>query len=142
MEIIVRPTTVEDAAALVEIYSQPKAQRETLQLPKPSLAMWVERLSNMPAGVYSYVAEIDGKVVGNIGFHHSQRPRTAHTAAFGIGVHDQFHGIGVGSKLIETITELASSSIPITWHVSDQVKNKEKPPTSWRLFFLNFDSPS
>lgn len=33
MEIIVRPTTVEDAAALVEIYSQPKAQRETLQLP-------------------------------------------------------------------------------------------------------------
>ncbi|MDF4355875.1 GNAT family N-acetyltransferase, partial [Vibrio parahaemolyticus] len=48
MEIIVRPTTVEDAAALVEIYSQPKAQRETLQLPKPSLAMWVERLSNMP----------------------------------------------------------------------------------------------
>lgn len=28
MEIIVRPTTVEDAAALVEIYSQPKAQRE------------------------------------------------------------------------------------------------------------------
>ncbi|MEF1210620.1 GNAT family N-acetyltransferase, partial [Vibrio alginolyticus] len=26
MEIIVRPTTVEDAAALVEIYSQPKAQ--------------------------------------------------------------------------------------------------------------------
>lgn len=51
MEIIVRPTTVEDAAALVEIYSQPKAQRETLQLPKPSLAMWVERLSNMPAGV-------------------------------------------------------------------------------------------
>ncbi|EGR4672254.1 GNAT family N-acetyltransferase [Vibrio parahaemolyticus] len=109
MEIIVRPTTVEDAAALVEIYSQPKAQRETLQLPKPSLAMWVERLSNMPAGVYSYVAEIDGKVVGNIGFHHSQRPRTAHTAAFGIGVHDQFHGLGVGNKLIETITELADN---------------------------------
>ena len=52
MEIIVRPTTVEDAAALVEIYSQPKAQRETLQLPKPSLKMWVERLSNMPTGVY------------------------------------------------------------------------------------------
>ncbi|MFH4677586.1 GNAT family N-acetyltransferase [Vibrio diabolicus] len=109
MEIIVRPTTVEDAAALVEIYSQPKAQRETLQLPKPSLAMWVERLSNMPAGVYSYVAEIDGKVVGNIGFHHSQRPRTMHTASFGIGVHDSFHGLGIGSKLIETVTELADN---------------------------------
>ncbi len=90
MEIIVRPTTVEDAAALVEIYSQPKAQRETLQLPKPSLAMWVERLSNMPAGVYSYVAEIDGKVVGNIGFHHSQRPRTAHTARLALAFTTSF----------------------------------------------------
>ncbi|MBR9786717.1 MAG: GNAT family N-acetyltransferase [Vibrionaceae bacterium] len=109
MEIIVRPTTVEDAADLVEIYSQPKAQRETLQLPNPSIAMWKERLTNMPAGVYSYVAEVDGQVVGNIGFHHSQRPRTSHTASFGIGVHDRFHGLGVGSKLIETVTELADN---------------------------------
>ncbi|WP_321285235.1 GNAT family N-acetyltransferase [uncultured Vibrio sp.] len=109
MEIIVRPTTVKDAAALVEIYSQPKAQRETLQLPNPSIAMWEERLSSMSAGVYSYVAEVDGKVVGNIGFHHSQRPRTSHTASFGIGVHDHFHGLGVGSKLIETVTELADN---------------------------------
>lgn len=109
MEIIVRPTAVEDAAALVEIYSQPKAQRETLQLPNPSLATWADRLSSIPAGVYSYVAEVDGKVVGNIGFHHSQRPRTSHTASFGIGVHDRFHGLGVGSKLIEIVTELADN---------------------------------
>ncbi|MGR5238966.1 GNAT family N-acetyltransferase [Vibrio alfacsensis] len=113
MEIIVRPTTVEDAPALVDIYSQPKAQRETLQLPKPSLSMWVDRLSNQPTGLYSYVAEIEGKVVGNIGFHHSQRPRTAHTASFGIGVHDHFHGLGVGSRLIETVTELADNWLNI-----------------------------
>ncbi|MEX3070330.1 GNAT family N-acetyltransferase [Vibrio alginolyticus] len=109
MEIIVRPTTVEDAAALVEIYSQPKAQRETLQLPNPSVAMWVNKLSNLPVGMYSYVAEVDGKVVGNIGFQHSQRPRTSHTGSFGLGVHDSFHGIGVGSKLIETVIELADN---------------------------------
>ncbi len=113
MEIIVRPATVEDAAALVEVYSQSKAQRETLQLPNPPLAKWVERLSSTPAGVYRYVAEIDGKVVGNIGFHHSQNPRTAHTASFGIGVHDQFHGLGVGSALIRTVTELADKWLNI-----------------------------
>ena len=60
MEIIVRPTTVEDAAALVEIYSQPKAQRETLQLPNPSVAMWVNKLSNLPVGMYSYVPRARG----------------------------------------------------------------------------------
>ncbi len=113
MEIIVRPTTIEDAAALVEIYSQPKAQRETLQLPNPSITMWVNRLSNMPENMYSYVAEVEGKVVGNIGFQHSQRPRIAHTGSFGIGVHDSFHGIGVGSKLIETVTELADNWLNI-----------------------------
>ena len=69
--------------ALCEVYSQPKAQRETLQLPKPSVSMWTTRLENMPAGIYSFVAEVDGKVVGNIGFEHSQRPRTAHCASFG-----------------------------------------------------------
>ncbi|EGQ8078318.1 GNAT family N-acetyltransferase [Vibrio vulnificus] len=109
MEITIRPTSIEDAEALVELYSQPKAQRETLQLPKPSVAMWKERLASIPAGVYSYVALVDGKVVGNIGFQHSQRPRTAHCASFGIGVHDDFHGLGIGSKLIETVTELADN---------------------------------
>ncbi|EGU51371.1 histone acetyltransferase HPA2 [Vibrio orientalis CIP 102891 = ATCC 33934] len=113
MEIIVRPTLVSDAAALCEIYSQPKAQRETLQLPKPSVAMWTQRLENMPQGVYSFVAEVDGKVVGNIGFEHSQRPRTAHCGSFGIGVHDDFHGLGIGSKLIETVLDLADNWLQI-----------------------------
>ncbi len=63
MEIIIRPTLVSDAAALCDIYSPPNAQRETLQLPKPSFAMWTKRLENMPEGVYSFVADVDGRVV-------------------------------------------------------------------------------
>ncbi|WP_394143795.1 GNAT family N-acetyltransferase [Vibrio atypicus] len=113
MEIIIRPTLASDAAALCEVYSQPLAQRETLQLPKPSVTMWTQRLENIPTGVYSYVAEVDGKVVGNIGFHHSQRPRTSHCASFGIGIHDDYHGLGIGSKLIETIIELADNWLQI-----------------------------
>ncbi|WP_428772546.1 GNAT family N-acetyltransferase [Vibrio sp.] len=113
MEVSIRPTTIEDAAALAEIYSQPSAQRETLQLPLPSTAMWTQRLSNIPSGIYSFVAEVDGKVVGNIGFEHSQRPRTAHCASFGIGVHDDFHGLGIGSKLIATVLDLADNWLQV-----------------------------
>ncbi|QIA62606.1 GNAT family N-acetyltransferase [Vibrio astriarenae] len=113
MEITVRPTRASDAAALCDIYAQPEAQRQTLQLPKPSVDMWQKRLDSMPVGVYSYVAEIDGRVVGNIGFEHSQRPRTAHCASFGIGVHDDFHGLGVASRLIETVIDLADNWLQV-----------------------------
>ncbi|MGL6315797.1 GNAT family N-acetyltransferase [Vibrio sp. WXL103] len=113
MEIVIRPSLTSDAAALCDIYSQPQAQRHTLQLPHPSPVMWQQRLESMPAGLYSFVAEIDGRVVGNIGFEHSQNPRTAHCATFGIGVHDQFHRLGVASKLIETVLDLADNWLQI-----------------------------
>jgi putative acetyltransferase len=113
MEVIIRPTRVSDAAALCDIYSQPSAQRETLQLPNPSVEMWTKRLESKPEHIYSFVAEVDGRVVGNIGFEHSNRPRTAHCASFGIGVHDQFHGQGIGSQLIETVINLADNWLQV-----------------------------
>ncbi len=75
--------------------------------------MWTKRLENIPTGVYSFVAEVDGKVVGNIGFEHSQRPRTAHCGSFGIGVHDDYQGRGIGSKLIETVIDLADNWLQV-----------------------------
>ncbi|MGV2986350.1 GNAT family N-acetyltransferase [Vibrio sp. E150_011] len=109
MNILIRPSEQADAEGLTQLYSQPKAQRETLQLPFPSLSLWEERLANIPVGTYSFVAELDGKIVGNIGLQHSQRPRTAHCASFGIGVHDDFHGMGIGSRLLETVLELTDN---------------------------------
>ncbi|WP_104399541.1 GNAT family N-acetyltransferase [Vibrio penaeicida] len=107
MDINIRPTELKDVDALCEIYTQPKAHRETLQLPLPSPQMWHKRLSNIPEHVYTYVAEVDGKVVGNIGFEHMQRPRLKHVGRFGLGIHDDYHGMGVGSKLLETVIHLA-----------------------------------
>ncbi|WP_295892231.1 GNAT family N-acetyltransferase [uncultured Vibrio sp.] len=113
MNITIRPTQLKDAEALCEIYSQPKAQSETLQLPNPSIDMWISRLENIPAGVYSFVAEVEGKVVGNIGFEHSQRPRTSHCASFGLGVHDAYQGNGIGSALISTVIDLADNWLQV-----------------------------
>ncbi len=113
MNIVVRPTQVRDAEGICQVYAQPLAQRETLQLPNPSVEMWKKRLTDMPVGVYSYVAEYEGKIVGNIGFEHSQQPRTAHCASFGLGVHDDYHGMGIGSKLLETVIDLADNWLNI-----------------------------
>ncbi len=74
MEINVRPTLITDAAALTELYSQPKAQQDTLQLPLPNITVWQKRLEHIPEHIYRYVAEVDGRVVGDIGFEHLRNP--------------------------------------------------------------------
>ncbi|CAQ81600.1 putative acetyltransferase [Aliivibrio salmonicida LFI1238] len=109
MEIVIRPTELKDISGLCELYSQPQAQAQTLQLPQPSPKLWEKRLSSVPDNVYSYVAIIDGKVVGNIGFEQVTRPRTQHVAHFGMGVHDEYSGRGIGNKLLETVLDLADN---------------------------------
>lgn len=113
MDIVIRPAKLSDAEAICDIYSQPRAQAETLQLPMPSIELWRERLANQSSHHYCFVAEVEGKVVGNIGFEHSKRPRTQHCGSFGIGVHDQYHGLGIGSKLIESVIDLADNWLQI-----------------------------
>ena len=50
-----------------EIYAGRNAYTGTLQLPHPSLELWRQRLEDLPSNVYSLLAEIDGKVVGQAG---------------------------------------------------------------------------
>lgn len=113
MDIVIRPTQLSDAAALAELYSQPKAQSETLQLPLASEALWQKRLADIPEHIYSFVAEVDAQVVGNIGFEHLRSPRLIHCGTFGLGVHDSYHGLGIASKLIETVIDLADNWLQI-----------------------------
>lgn len=62
--------------------------------------------------VKSFVALTDnGKVIGNIDFHvRSTRRRIAHRGSFGMGVHPDWRGIGLGSILLAHIIEWAKSS--------------------------------
>lgn len=113
MQIVIRPSQSSDIDDILEMFSQPQAQSQTLQLPNPSRALWESRLGDVPAGVYSYVAEVEGKVVGQLGFEHNQRPRKLHCATFGIAVHDNYHGLGIGSKLIETVIDLADNWLQV-----------------------------
>lgn len=107
--VTIRRTQAEDAAQLARLFAEGSAQRETLQLPHVDIARWQERLAKVPANVYSFVAEVDGKIVGNIGFTVEALPRRAHVASFGMGVNDQFQGQGIGSALMAAMIDMADN---------------------------------
>lgn len=115
MNITIRATEPADFDAIRETMAQPLAYAGTLQVPMPSAEMWKKRLAESPASDHALVAEVDGKVVGNIGLHAIQKSRRrAHVAAIGMAVHDAYHGKGVGSALIKSAIDLADNWLQYT----------------------------
>jgi len=110
MTIIIRAAEPSDYAAICETMAQPIARTNTLQLPFPSLEMWKKRLAEFPVGDHFLVADVDGKVVGNLGLHAAgKQMRRRHVGSVGMAVHDAFHGRGVGSALMTAALDLADN---------------------------------
>ncbi|MDV5168002.1 GNAT family N-acetyltransferase [Photobacterium rosenbergii] len=114
MSITIRSVEKEDIPAIRDIYAGRNAYTGTLQLPHPSLELWRQRLEDLPSNVYSLLAEIDGKIVGQAGMAIEQNPRRRHVAGFGMAVHDDYQGKGVGTALLTELVDLAENWIGVT----------------------------
>ncbi|MDN3680236.1 GNAT family N-acetyltransferase [Vibrio tapetis subsp. quintayensis] len=112
-EITIRHSEPNDAVAIKEVYSGELAYSGTLQLPFPPVSSWEKRVGNIPDNVYSFVAEINGEVVGNLGVSVCINMRRRHVAEFGMGVKDEFQGQGVGSALLAALIELTDNWLNI-----------------------------
>jgi len=55
-------------------------------------------------------AEIDRQLVGQLDFSNGHRQRNAHTGEFGMGVHKDFRGLGIGSLLVRALIEWAKNN--------------------------------
>ena len=60
----------------------------------------------MAPGNVSLVVEHGGRIVGNGGFECLQG-RRSHVAYLGMGLHDDFHGRGIGSRLLRELIMIA-----------------------------------
>jgi putative acetyltransferase len=110
MTITIRHAEPSDYEAVRDIMAQPRALAGTLQLPLPSADMWKKRFSEWQPGDHILVAEVDGKVVGNLGLHpFAKAARRKHVYALGLVVHDDHHGKGVGSALLAAAIDLADN---------------------------------
>ena len=108
-DIHIRATEPADAEALHDLYVRPLAVSNTLQLPFRSTEFHRQRFAQTDPGVYSFVALVEGRVVGNLGLHLELSPRRHGVASLGMAVHDDFHGQGVGSALMTAMLELADN---------------------------------
>ncbi len=108
-EILIRAPEKTDLDDLYEMQQAKRYIWGTFQLPHTSRELWEKRLTNRPEGLYSLVAVLDGKVVGNLSLATSNRPRRKHAASIGMGVNDQFAGRGVGTALMAACVDMADN---------------------------------
>ncbi|MBX5476438.1 MAG: GNAT family N-acetyltransferase [Clostridia bacterium] len=106
MDVIIRPVRVEDAEAIHEMRTRPRCMWGTLQIPSLTVEQVRKQIAEMPDTMHSFVAEVDGRVVGQISLH-LRRGRSAHCAEIGMMVHDDYQGRGIGTRLMEAIVDLA-----------------------------------
>lgn len=114
MNISIRHAEPSDFEAIRDIMAQPRAFAGTLQLPFPSADMWKKRISEWQPGDHILVAEVDGKVVGNLGLHLSGKAaRRKHVYTLGLSVHDDHQGNGVGKALLAAAIDLADNWLQV-----------------------------
>ncbi|GAB59759.1 GNAT family N-acetyltransferase [Rheinheimera nanhaiensis] len=112
MPVLIRHAEPADIDAIKAIYDQPSVYANTLQLPYQPVANW-QRLYNAGAGFYNLVAELEGKVVGQLGLQVCQNPRRRHVAELGMGVAEDYQGQGIGSALLRSALELSDQWLNI-----------------------------
>lgn len=112
-ELLIRRTREDDAAALVALGDNVLSTSDfNLTTPEEFREAFTEqkerefvREVNAGPGNLALVAEVDGRLVGNLWFRAEPRVRMAHWGVFSIGIDSAWRGRGVGRRLIETLLD-------------------------------------
>lgn len=109
-ELMVRGIRPEDAEGLTEVLNMPGVRHGTLRQPFQSIARTRQYIEGLSPSDIIVAAEWRGRILGNAGLH-AKSGRQKHVATLGIGIHDDFAGKGIGSKLLATLIDAAEN-----WH--------------------------
>ena len=106
--ITIRRALATDAEAIKKIFEGPRVVWGTLQLPYPLASKWEKWITDPSDGFYSFVACVENEVVGELGLGtFPKHPRRKHAGEIGMAVHQDWHGKGVGSALMQTAVDLS-----------------------------------
>ncbi|WP_449539418.1 N-acetyltransferase family protein [Ferdinandcohnia sp. Marseille-Q9671] len=112
MEVKIRHVTKEDAAHLLE-HTKKVINESTFLLTSPdefTLTVdqeeeWIENHSNQ--GNLLIVAEIDGRIIGNLNFQTKKHKRLSHIGYFGISIQEEYCNRGIGRSLLTYLLQWA-----------------------------------
>lgn len=112
-DILIRAHEVDDWEDVAAIRNHPGVVYNTLQPLFLSRDAVREKLENPAANQHYLVAIVDDKVVGQLGLWIGIG-RRAHTACFGMQVHADYQGRGIGTALLEAAIEFAENWLDIS----------------------------
>ncbi len=107
--IVVRRFEERDAADVAAIFAHESVVEMTAQIPHRGPEFWGGFYRARDPDAMELVAEVDGHAVGHLGILTNRAPRRKHVASFGIGVHPDFQGRGVGTALLTEMVNLADN---------------------------------
>lgn len=123
-EVEIRFRRKEDAENLYQMYSSmsPEALEWVMA---PYTRELIDRWFSLDDQVIAIVATSEDRIVGHSAAFMHQHPRLKGCSDFGIQLHQDFHGVGLGSKMTELLIQLA---INAGMHrLSLRVVSKSKP---------------
>lgn len=115
-KIIIRKVNKSDAKALIEYLNVIGGESDFLTFGIGQFGISVEQEEDFIEGVLQkknalfIIAEVKGKVVGNLNFSGGQRQRTAHVGEFGVSILKEYWGNGIGEELIKYLISWSKSS--------------------------------
>ena len=107
VDVAIRRAEPADAAGIARTDVWRGTAAGTLQNPYPSIADWTERLGRDAATNYIFVALAGDEVIGHAGLHGNKNVRRQHAWGLGISLRDDWQRRGVGTRLMETLIDLA-----------------------------------
>jgi RimJ/RimL family protein N-acetyltransferase len=114
LEVDIREADLDDALALQRYASELFGERlpGLYERPVPTVEDEVQFLESYcgPANSVLLVADDAGRLVGLLGLLGRSLPQDAHVGSVGISVHRDYRGRGLGTRLMRTLFEWASSN--------------------------------
>ncbi len=126
MEVTIRHAEANDFQQLGAFFKSPEVTIHTGQIPFRSEDYWKEMFDVSDKNKIQLVAEIDERIIGQLGLNLINSPRRKHVASFGIAVHPEAQGKGVGKKLMQAMIDLADNWLNLVRIELDVFTSNEK----------------